>query len=282
VSALSYLARRFVAGEYRDDAVKAVMTLNRDGVIATLDQLGENVSRPEQAEAVCAEYLRLFDDIGRMKLKSNVSTKLTALGLDIGEEFCLGLMRRILARAGEMGNFVRIDMEGSAYTERTLRVFKTLLSESANVGIVIQAYLHRSEADVAELAARKAPVRICKGAYKESPSVAFQNMDEIRRSFQELTKTLLKAGSKVGIATHDERLIRWALEWTSQERIPREAFEFQMLYGLRRKRARQLAADGYTVRLYVPYGTHWLPYFVRRLRERKENVFFVLKSLVAD
>ncbi len=282
MSALSYLARRFVAGETLDEALKRVISLNREGIFTSLDVLGENVHSEAEAVAAREEYLKLLDEIQRVNVKSNISLKLTQMGLDLGHEICLSNARTIVERARRHGNFVRIDMEGSAYTDRTLRVFTELYRECPNVGIVIQAYLHRSEADVRKLADLKAPVRVCKGAYKESSSIAFQRMDDIRRDFRQLVEILLKAGSKVGIATHDDKLIEWAIQWTTREKIPRDRFEFQVLYGLRRKRARQLAAEGYTVRLYVPYGTHWLPYFVRRLRERKENVFFVLKSLVAD
>ncbi|MFH1017733.1 MAG: proline dehydrogenase family protein [Pseudomonadota bacterium] len=282
MSALSYLARRFVAGETLDDAMKAVISLNRDGILASLDVLGENVHSETEAAVARDEYLRLLDEIRRLGVKSNVSLKLTQMGLDMGHELCISNVRRIVERARQYGNFVRIDMEGSAYTERTLGIFTELRKTCPNLGIVLQAYLHRSEEDAKKLVELKAPVRVCKGAYKEPASIAFHRMEDIRRSFRQLVEILLKAGSNVGIATHDEKLIRWALEWTAREKIPRDRFEFQVLYGLRRKRARQLAAEGYPVRFYVPFGTHWLPYFVRRLRERKENVFFVLKSLVAD
>jgi proline dehydrogenase len=279
---LSYLARRFVAGETCDDAISAVRVLNADGLVASLDLLGENVKTAAEAEHALGEYISLFDAIDRSGVKSNASVKLTQMGLETGEDLCFSNMSRLVERAARSSNFVRIDMEGSAFTGRTLALFYRLFEKHRNVGIVIQAYLHRSEKDVEKLAQLKAPVRVCKGAYKESATIAFQSMDDIRRNYRSLVETLLKGGSRVGIATHDEKLIRWAQEWTSSQKIPREQFEFQMLYGLRRKRARQLASEGYTVRTYVPYGSQWFPYFYRRLRERKENVFFVLKSLVAD
>jgi proline dehydrogenase len=282
MSTLSYLARRFVAGETLNDAMKAVITLNRDKLKSSLDVLGEHVHSEEEASAARDEYLRLLDEIRRIGVDSNVSLKLTQMGLDLNPQIALGNLRAIAERAARYGNFVRVDMEGSSQTERTLNVYTEVFKTLPNVGIVLQAYLHRSEADTRKLAELKAPVRVCKGAYKEPTSIAFHNMDDIRRNFKLMVEILLKAGSKVGIATHDEKLISWALEWTAREKIPREQFEFQVLYGLKRKRARELAVAGYPVRLYVPYGTHWLPYFVRRLRERKENVFFVLKSLVAD
>jgi proline dehydrogenase len=264
------------------DAVAAVGRLNPLGVLASLDVLGEAVTDRIEAERASQDYLRLLDEIGRKGIRSNVSLKLSQMGLEIDTEFCFSLVRTILAKARERGNFVRIDMEGSALTQRTLDVFRRLYRDYPNVGIVLQAALLRSEGDARELAALRAPVRVCKGAYKEPASTAFQDMEDIRRNFRLMVQILLEAGSRVGIATHDEKLIRWALDWTREKNIPREQFEFQMLYGLRRRRARELASMGYTVRAYVPFGTHWLPYFMRRLREKKENVFFVLKGLVSD
>lgn len=282
MSALSYVARRFVAGESMPEALGAVSRLNRDNILTTLDVLGENVAQRSEAERAASEYIALLEEISNSKVRSNVSMKLTQMGLDIGEDFCFTNCRRILEKARSLGNFVRIDMEGSAYTERTLNVFQRLYSEFPNVGIVLQSYLHRSVEDARLLASQKAPVRVCKGAYKEPSSIAFHSMDDIRRSYQEMIEILFQGGSKVGIATHDDKLIDWAIEWTNKQAIDKDRFEFQMLYGLRRKRARELASQGYIVRAYVPYGSHWLPYFVRRLRERKENVFFVIKSMIAD
>jgi proline dehydrogenase len=280
--ALTYLARRFVAGERMPEAVESVRRLNGNGILATLDVLGEAVTDRAEAESASRDYLSLMDEISRQGIRSNVSLKLSQMGLEIDTEFCLSLMRTVLAKAKSCGSFVRIDMESSALTQRTLDVFTRLHREYGNVGIVLQSYLHRSEGDARELAALRAPVRVCKGAYKEPASLAYQSMDDIRRSFRTMVEILLQGGSNVAIATHDEELIRWAADWTTREGIPRDRFEFQMLYGLRRKRARQLAEAGYRVRIYVPYGTHWLPYFMRRLRERKENIFFVLKGLVTD
>jgi proline dehydrogenase len=281
MSALSFLARRFVAGERMSDAVSAVERLNATGLLATLDVLGEAVTDRVEAEQASREYVRLLDEIGRRGIRSNVSLKLSQMGLEIDTEFCLSLLGTILKKARERGNFVRIDMEGSALTQKTLDLFGRLHRDHDNVGIVLQSYLLRSEGDARELAAVRASVRVCKGAYKEPSSLAYQEMGEIRRNFQTMVEILLKGGSHVGIATHDERLIRWALDWSRAEKIPPDRFEFQMLYGFRRRRARELASLGYAVRAYVPFGTHWLPYFLRRLRERKENVLFVLKSLVS-
>ncbi len=279
---LSYLARRFVAGESLDQAVPAVQKLNGDGLLATLDVLGENVSKPEAAQAAAQAYVEVLEEIARKKLQCNVSVKLTQMGLDFDERFCAENVREILLSAQKHHNFVRIDMEGSQYTERTLQIFKKLYSKYPNLGIVIQSYLHRSTQDAKELAKMGAPVRVCKGAYKEPSTLAFTNMNDVRRSFQEIVETLIDGGSKVAIATHDEKIIGWALPWVEEIGLDRDRYEFQMLYGLRRKRCRELATAGHNVRAYVPYGTHWFPYFYRRLRERKENLFFLLKGLWTD
>ena len=279
MGALAYMARRFVAGETADQAIEAVQRLNRRQVVASLDLLGEDVSTQAEAVAAKTAYLSLLDRIHELGVGSNVSLKLTQMGLDLGDTFCAGLVREVVAHAAARENFVRIDMEGSSYTERTIAIFREIFESHANVGVVLQAYLHRSENDARELAKIRAPIRVCKGAYKEPPAIAYADMDDIRRSYRTMVETLLSAGSRVGIATHDEQLIRWAIEWTRARGIPNSQFEFQFLYGLKRERGFELASAGYNVRSYVPFGTQWMPYFVRRLRERKENVFFVLKGL---
>lgn len=283
MSWLSFFARRFVAGETVEQAIRAVRILNQKGVKATLDILGENVNSAAQAEACARGYVALLDEIARSGVDSNVSVKLTMLGLDIGEECCLKNVRLVLDKAKALNNFVRIDMEGSAYTQRTLDLFARLRQEyGPGVGIVIQAYLHRSAADMKALAAAAASVRLCKGAYKEPPQAALQNMRQIRANYAEILQAYLRSGAPLAIATHDETLIRGAIAFVEADHIPRSRFEFQMLYGIRRKRAESLAAAGYTMRAYVPYGTHWFPYFYRRLRERKENVLFILSNLFRD
>lgn len=280
MGALSYLARRFIAGENTEEALRAVKVLNARNILTSLDILGEDVESEVESRACVKDYLELLGRIQEEKVKSNVSLKLTQMGLDIGDDFCFSLVESVVARARELGNFVRIDMEGSAYTQRTIDVYKKLFARHPqNVGLVLQAYLHRSESDARDFAALKAPIRVCKGAYKESASIAFKDMDAIRESYKKMVEILVLGGSKVGIATHDEALIQWALEWTQRNRISQTQFEFQFLYGLKRKRAVELASMGYAVRSYIPFGTHWMPYFFRRLRERKENVFFVLKGL---
>lgn len=277
-----YFARRFVAGETAEEAINAVKKINQDGITATLDLLGENVSTHAQADEAVHEYARLFDLITESGVKSGVSLKLTQLGLDLGEQKCIERMDAILTDAKKHNLFVRIDMEGSIYTELTIHVFQDLLARHNNVGLVLQAYLHRSANDAKTFGRQRASIRVCKGAYKESPSIAFQKMSDIRENYKTMVKDLLLAGSKIGIATHDEELIEWAKNFTTQNKISKTQFEFQMLYGLRRNKAKELAKEGYRVRSYVPYGTHWFPYFSRRLRERKENIFFVLKSLILD
>lgn len=280
MSALAYLARRFVAGEDMSSAIEAVKSLNQKKVVSSLDLLGEDVTTREEATAAQQAYLLLLDQIKADRVDSNVSLKLTQMGLDLDPEFCFSLVDSVVEKAKVDGNFVRLDMEGSAYTDRTINMFKRLFQKHGHhVGIVLQSYLHRSESDAKALASIKAPVRVCKGAYKESSSIAYKDMEDIRRSYQAMVQTLLLAGSKVGIATHDDKLVTWAKTWTKENNIPVSQFEFQFLYGLKRSLAVNLAAEGYTVRAYVPYGSHWMPYFIRRLRERKENVFFVLKGL---
>lgn len=277
-----YFARRFVAGETAEQAIEAVKELNRDGIVATLDLLGENVSTATQADEAVEEYDRLFDLITQSQVKSGVSLKLTQLGLDLGLDSCVERMRKVLTSAKQHNLFVRIDMEGSFYTQATIQAFLTLAKEFTNVGLVLQAYLHRSMDDAKMMADQKLSIRVCKGAYKESSSIAFQNMGDIRTQYKNMVKILLDGGSKIGIATHDDELIDWARTYVTANNVPNSQFEFQMLYGLRRKKMLELAKAGFRVRSYVPYGTHWFPYFYRRLRERKENVFFVLKSLIAD
>lgn len=278
MKALAFLARRFVAGEEPADAIAAGLALRRRGIAATFDLLGEDVNDREAARrsAECnRELLRLIPpDVER-----NISIKLTVLGLDISEDFCLELTASVLDVAREVGGFVRIDMEGSKHTQRTLDAFRKLRRTHDNVGIVLQAYLFRTEDDVKQAVARGDRVRLCKGAYKEPPEIAWKDMEDIRASYRRCAHLLLEKGRYPAIATHDELLIQDALEFARAAAIPARSFEFQMLYGLRPRRWDELVAAGHNVRVYVPYGTHWMPYFYRRLRERKENVYFVLRSL---
>lgn len=277
--ALFPLAKRFVAGQTVEEAARAVRVLNRAGMTATLDVLGENLEQQTAAEKAVQSYLITLDRIRQEQLLSNVSLKLTQMGLDISRDFCYSNVSRICHQAAEYDNTVRIDMEGSPYTEKTLDLFSELFQSYKNVGIVIQAYLHRSQKDLEQLTQIGAGVRLCKGAYKEPPHVALQEMAQIRQNFKKLAEMLLLHGSYPAIATHDEELISWVKQYAKSHQIGQERFEFQMLYGVRSETQRNLAREGYRMRVYVPFGSHWLPYFYRRLRERKENVYFVLRNL---
>lgn len=279
ISPPAILARRFVAGETEKDAIAAGRRLHARGIWATFDLLGEDVLDREAARRSAEANKHLLRLIPP-EVERNVSIKLTMMGLDISEDFCLELTAGILDTAREVAGFVRIDMEGSKHTQRTIDAFHKLRRTYDNVGIVLQAYLHRTEDDVKEAVARGDRVRICKGAYKEPPEIAWTQMDDIRASYRRCVRLLLDGGRYPAIATHDEGLIRDAIGYARDKGITRDRFEFQMLYGLRPRRWDELVRDGHNVRIYVPYGTHWFPYFYRRLRERRENVFFVLKSLI--
>ncbi len=280
---LTFLAKRFVAGDTMKEAAAVVDRLNQNGLSATLDVLGENVSDKYGAIKAKDSYLDLLDLINSKKLNSNVSLKLTQMGMDIGREFCSENLRSIVERAKAYDNFVRVDMEGSLYTQKTIDIFNSVYKDyRGHVGIVIQAYLFRSEEDINFLNNINAPVRLCKGAYNESPSIAFKNMGSIRKNFMELTARLMSNGGYHALATHDPYLIEKVREYARNSGISKEKYEFQMLYGIKRKLSKKMADEGYRVRIYVPFGTHWLPYTLRRLRERKENVFFVLKNLFTD
>ncbi len=276
---LLFLARRFVAGETFEDVVPVVRRLNERGLHATVNMLGEHVKDRAAAVRAAREYLTVLDHIQRTGVDSNLSIKPTQMGLEISDEFCYQTLLPVVARAAEYGIFVRLDMEGSAYTQRTLDLFFRLYEHYRNVGVVIQAYLYRSERDIDELNRVRARVRLCKGAYKEPARIAYQKMDEIRKNFLKLAEKLLLHGHYPALATHDDRLIEPIKRMVAEKGIGRDQFEFQMLYGLRPEAQERMAQEGYHLRVYVPYGPHWLPYFYRRLRERKENVWFVLKAL---
>lgn len=278
--ALTFLARKFVAGETAEDAVDVIRRLNGQRLKATLDFLGEDVASEGQAEASTREIERLLELVKRAKLDCNVSLKLTQLGLNLSAVMARHNLERILDAAAAHGNFVRIDMEGSAYTQKTLDLFHSVFPKRPNVGVVIQSYLRRSAGDVSELCRRGARVRLCKGAYKEPPELAFPEKAEVNRSYDQLATLLLEKGDYPAFATHDDARIRALMLAAARLGRAKATYEFQMLYGLRSKRWAELAREGHSVRIYVPYGTHWLPYYYRRLRERKENVLFVLKNLL--
>jgi proline dehydrogenase len=272
------VTRRFVAGEDLPDAVEAIRRLNRKNISASFDHLGESITSEAATRIEVDEYVRVLDSIEENKLNSNVSVKLTQLGLDIGLDMCHANTRRIVEAALRYNNFVRIDMEDSSKTEGTLEVFRRLRSEFDNVGIVVQAYLYRTEKDVENLLKIGARIRLCKGAYKEPPSVAFANKSDVDANFVKLTRILLSSGIYHGIATHDENMVNAAREFADAEGISKDKFEFQMLYGIRRDLQEQLVQQGYRMRVYVPYGRYWYPYFMRRLAERPANVWFVLRN----
>lgn len=282
---LTFLAKRFVAGDVAEEAIQAARRINSEGAKATLCFLGEDCDDLKAAQQAAQEYAHLLELIGnqsgssRSWIDSNVSLKLTQLGLGFNGGACRDHMKRLLEAAREHGNFIRIDMEGSAYTEKIVRLFGRLYREFPNVGVVIQAYLRSSSDHVRKLNALGARVRLCKGAYKEPPAVAFQTKEDVNRSFDQLAGELLLNGNYPAFATHDPERIEHVLRFAEEHSIPKEKFEFQMLYGLGHRLWKGLADRGYNVRIYIPYGTRWFPYFYRRLRERKENVFFVLRSL---
>ncbi len=277
---LQGLVHRFVAGETLDEAISVVARLNASGMHVSLDYLGENVVSSSDAAQATRAYIDILDAIARHQVDSNISLKLTHLGLDLGEDLCVENLRCIVQRAESYHNFVRIDMESSAYTQRTLAVFERLWSEGyRNLGVVIQAYLHRSEGDLAKLVQMGVRVRLCKGAYSEPSSVAFSRKRDVDANFQRLMEQLLLLGNYPAIATHDERLIHHAMDFARSHGIPPSRFEFQMLYGIRRDLQEALVRDGYNVRVYVPFGSHWYPYLTRRLAERPANLLFFLRAL---
>ncbi len=276
-------ARRFIAGESITEAVPAVADLPGRGLRLTLDYLGESVSSAEAAAAAATEYVHIIDAIVASKIERNVSLKLTQLGLDVDRATAVDNMRRILDPADTHGFFVRIDMENSPYTAVTLDILETLWQQGhRQVGTVIQSYLKRSEQDVRRLNALGARVRLVKGAYKEPKTVAFQHKTDVDASFIELMRLLLDEGHYPAIATHDPAMIAATKDYAKDKGYTTDRFEFQMLYGIRRDLQTSLVAEGYRVRVYVPFGKQWYPYFMRRLGERPANVAFVLKGIFSD
>lgn len=273
------MARRFVAGETLDDAIAAARVCNRAGMKGSLDFLGENVASESEARQVRQMYLGIFDRIAAEKLEANVSLKLTQLGLDLSFDLCAELLESIVAHAAGHGNFVRIDMEGSPYTERTIEMCKRTRARSPAVGTVVQAYLYRTEADVKGLLEAGCRLRLCKGAYKEPPEIAFPKKADVDANFVKLMQLVLPSGIYHGAATHDPAMIAATKQFATQQGISAEKFEFQMLYGIRSDLQQQLVREGYNLRVYIPYGTQWFPYFMRRLAERPANVFFFLRNL---
>ncbi len=276
---LIHLAKRYIAGDELKDAIEAALALNRDGMLATIDNLGENVKEKAEADEAAREYLALLDGIQKAKADSTVSLKLTHMGLDISEKLAKENAEKIIRKAEKLNNFVRFDMEGSAYTERTIGIFLSLHKKYPDTGIAIQSALKRSAEDIKMLIGEKASVRLVKGAYKEPPEIAFEEKEAVDRNYERLMKELLLKGTRPAIATHDERLINEAIGFIEKNGIPKDSFEFQMLLGIKRSLQKRLAKEGYRVRVYVPYGRNWLPYTLRRLRERKENLYFVVRNI---
>ena len=274
------LAARFVAGDTLADALEAGRRVNREGIAVTFDRLGESVTSLAEAGASRDEYLRVLDEIAQESLNANVSIKLTQFGLDMSEQACRENVQQLARRAKALNNFVRIDMESSEYADRTLRLVGDLHEQYGTVGTVIQAYLRRSEKDIEALCRQGIRVRLCKGAYLEPAEVAFQAKSEVDRNFIHLMRTLLAAGTYPAIATHDEKIILDAKNFVQARNLARDGFEFQMLYGIRRDLQRRLVAEGYRLRLYVPFGKAWYPYFMRRLAERPANVLFLARNLL--
>jgi len=277
-------ASRFVAGEDATTAVEAAQKLNSHGITASLDLLGESVSRDTEAAAARDEYLRMLDLIAGARVQANVSVKLTQMGFDISEELCHANITRILDRALALKTFVRLDMESSAYTQRTLDFFANRLFDRYRsvTGVVIQSCLRRSAGDIDRLIEMQARVRLCKGAYLEPPAVAFPDKADVDRSYVSLMERLMIRGNYPALATHDQRIITRARAFAQAQGIGPERYEFQMLYGVRRDLQQRLRADGYNMRVYIPFGTQWYPYLMRRLAERPANVAFILGGVLRE
>jgi proline dehydrogenase len=277
-------ASRFVAGETLETALAAVKQLNSKGITATLDLLGESVHSEAEARDGARQYIQMLDEIQRQRLNANASVKLTAMGLDISEDLCVSNMQNILDKAREYETFVRLDMEGSDYTEKTLDLFYERLYPSyrGNVGVVLQSYLYRTSSDVEIANKAAARVRLCKGAYKEPASVAYPDKKDVDESYVRCMKLLLTDGHYPGIATHDEEIVTQTKRFARDNDIPNDRFEFQMLYGVRRDLQEKLVKEGYRMRVYVPYGTQWYPYLMRRLAERPANVAFITGNVIKE
>ena len=279
------MSARFVAGTQPEDVLRVAGQLNRAGAGVSIDNLGENVANADEARASAGLYHHLLDAIAERKLNANISLKLTHMGLDIDENLAYSLVTALVAKAASMTprNFVRVDMEGSPYTERTLDFVHQLHREPQNkgcVGAVIQSYMRRAESDIEKLLSDGIRIRLCKGAYKEPPEIAFQKKSEVDANYIKLMKILMKSGIYHGLATHDESIIKEAKAFAQRESIPRDAFEFQMLHGIRRDLQQSLVRDGWRMRVYVPFGTEWYPYLMRRLAERPANVLFIARNLL--
>jgi proline dehydrogenase len=279
------LSSRFVAGTQVADAIRVASELNKKRISVSVDNLGENVTNIEEARASSELYHQLLDQIAANKLDANVSLKLTHMGLDVDEQLARDLVTGLVQQAASLNppNFIRVDMEGSPYTQRTLDFVHELHrmpGHAGRVGTVIQSYMLGAEADVEKLLSDRIRIRLCKGAYKEPPDIAFQKKSDVDANYIKLMKMLLKSGVYHGLATHDENIINETMAFATRENIPRDSFEFQMLHGIRRDLQQSLVRDGWRMRVYIPFGTEWYPYFMRRLAERPANVFFILRNML--
>jgi proline dehydrogenase len=274
------MAQRFVPGEELCPAIAAARACNKAGMTVSLDHLGENVVTREDAERARDSYLDALERVAADEIDGNVSLKLTHIGLDLGGEFCAEQLRILTHRAEALGNFVRVDMEGSAYTDRTLRMVKQARAETSAVGTVIQAYLYRSEEDIRDLLSIGCRIRLVKGAYKEPSRIAFRRKKDVDANFIKLMKILLPSGIYHALATHDPKMIEAAIRFAAEQNITKDKFEFQMLYGIRTDLQNQLVRQGYRVRVYIPFGKDWFPYFMRRLAERPANLIFFAKNFL--
>ncbi len=275
------MSSRFVAGLTIEDALRVAAAVEQQGMFVTLDSLGESVTSEQEARAAAAIYHKLLDEIAARNLKANVSLKLSQMGLDLSPALAESIVTELVDHARQTHNFVRVDMEGSEHTQVTLDLVHKLNDRQefkGHVGIVVQAYLHRTRADVEELIRRGIRIRLCKGAYKEPAEIAFPDKADVDKSYVELGKLLLDSPIYHGLATHDEKMVDAAKAYAKERGIPPSRFEFQMLYGIRRDLQQQLVKEGYNVRVYVPFGSEWYPYFMRRLAERPANVFFLMKN----
>jgi proline dehydrogenase len=273
---------RFVAGMHLADAVRATETVNRRGASVSIDNLGENVTNVDEARQSAELYHQMLEEISSRKLNANISLKLTHMGFDVNQDLALSLVTELVSHAVQINSFVRVDMEGSPYTQRTLDFVRQLYRQpghAGKVGTVIQAYLYRSEDDVNQLLAEGIRIRLCKGAYKEPPEIAFPKKADVDANYLKLAKTLLKSGVYHGLATHDENIMEEMKRFARAENLPTTAYEFQMLHGVRRDLQSKLVREGYSLRVYIPFGTEWYPYFMRRLAERPANMFFIARNM---
>ena len=273
---------RFVAGTQLADVIRVTEAVNQSGASVSIDNLGENVTNADEAKHSAELYHQMLDELSTRKLNANISLKLTHMGFDVSEDLAFSLVTELVSHAVQINSFVRVDMEGSPYTQRTLDFVRQLHRQpghAGKVGTVIQTYLYRSEDDVNQLLSERIRIRLCKGAYKEPPEIAFPKKADVDANYIKLAKTLLKSGVYHGLATHDEKIIEEMKQFARAENIPPTAYEFQMLHGVRRDLQQKLVREGYGLRVYIPFGTEWYPYFMRRLAERPANVFFIARNM---